>query len=145
RVHRRFERRDRRISERQRFKVPGKLRPACEPVPARDEELRGGQSTPRSAFIRLLELVPLMFHPFRFEVDLSSDFWSDLQALQPGNRFRPASRPVADFAGRVRLAGALEIFCELLVLFEVGKRRKRESGRHTNLLSLNAWWPHVTG
>ena len=65
-----------------------------------------------------------MFHPFRFEVDLSSKLRRGLQALQAGERFYPARGPVADCARFARLAGVLEVFCELLVLFKVGIRRK---------------------
>src|SRR6266436_674295 len=81
RVHRRFEHRNWRIRACQRFKVFCKIWPACEVMTTREKELRIGQRALLSAFIRLLELAPTVLYPFRFVVNLSLEFGSDLVPL----------------------------------------------------------------
>src|SRR5258706_15653622 len=122
RVHRRFEPRNWRIRAHQRFKVLCKLWPASEAMAAREKELRVGQCALLSAFIRLLERVPTVLYPFRFVVNLSLEFRSDLVSLQSCDPFCPARCPVADCACTARLARELKVFRELPVLFNVGTR-----------------------
>src|SRR5262245_6512326 len=102
-------------------------------MPTRDEKLCVGQGTPRGAFIRFLELAPALLDLHCFNGDLLADFRGEFLASQPGKPFRPARGPVADGVGVARLAGLLEVFCQLLVLLEVGIRWK--CVRHTKLLS----------
>jgi hypothetical protein len=80
--------------------------------------------------------MPALLDPSRFGIDLASDLRRDLNALQPGNPFSPTRGPLSDSTGVTRLAGVLEVFGELFVLFEVGTRRQGSGVRHTNLLSL---------
>src|SRR6516164_4083892 len=112
------------------------LRPTRKAVAARYEELRVGQGAVGHTLVRLLDPVPLSFDSLCIPADLSTSFGPERPPLEAGQRPRPARGPIADCTRLARPTCLLEVFCELLVLLEVGTRWKRKCVRHTNLLSL---------
>ena len=140
-----FELRDRRVGPPQRFEMPGELRPALEPVAARDEELGIGERVP-GAVITLPEPAPLPHDAVDIGVDTVADVDRDLgDASEARKLFQPAGRPGADCWRVARVASRLELLRKLLVLLEVGSGGERKGVGHTKLLSWHAWSPHESG
>ena len=69
----------------------------------------------------------------------------DVEIIEFNELLDPLPDPGMEKIKVARLADFDEVFSAFLILLEVRARWEGKCIRHTNLLSLNAWSPHISG